>query len=197
MRAQNFYTTNINVLERSSWALFVPNVTGWILKVIKSAVRRLFGTTAATPVSVGHYRPRRSLPRNLSPEEAVREFFDCYTSGRPEDFDQCVSPEYVDYGHEPPGLGPAGARDDYENAVKVAGGLITYTIDGLVADGDMVAVVWAGTLPSRATFQGLSLYWVTGGLLRSTRHTLIGDIPVELTGGYRVRSGHREGSGAL
>jgi hypothetical protein len=132
----------------------------------------------------------------LSPEEAVREFFDCYTSGRPEDFDQCVSPEYVDYGHEPPGIGPAGARDDYENAVKVAGGLITYTIDALVADGDMVAVVWAGTLPSRATFQGLSLYWVTGGLLRSTRHTLIGDIPVELPGGYRGRSGHRERSGA-
>jgi hypothetical protein len=114
----------------------------------------------------------------LSPEEAVRQFFDCYTSGRPEDFDDCVAPDYVDYGHEPPGNGPSGARDDYENAVKMAGGLITYTIDALVADGDMVAAVWTGILPNGATFEGLSLYRVTGGLLRSTRHALIGDIPL-------------------
>ena len=114
----------------------------------------------------------------MTPEEAVRKFFDCYTNGRPEDFDQCVGPDYVDYGHEPPGIGPAGARADYENAVRLAGGPITYTIDALVADGDMVAAVWAGTLPSGATFNGLSLYRVAGGLLRSTRQTVIGDLPV-------------------
>jgi hypothetical protein len=105
-------------------------------------------------------------------------FFDCYTSGRPEDFDECVASDYVDYGHEPPGIGHAGARDDYENAVKLSGGPVTYTIDALVPDGDMVAVAWTGTLPSSAIFRGLSLYRVTGGLLRSTRHALIGDLPV-------------------
>jgi hypothetical protein len=117
------------------------------------------------------------MSTQLSPEDAVRQFFDCYTNGRPEDFDQSVAPDYVDYGHEPPGIGPTGARDDYENAVKRAGGLVTYTIDALVADGDMVAALWTGTLPSAATLQGLSLYRVTGGLLRSTRHALIGEIP--------------------
>jgi ketosteroid isomerase-like protein len=117
------------------------------------------------------------MSAQLSPEEVVRKFFDSYTNGRPEDFDQCVAPDYVDYGHEPPGIGPAGARGDYENAVKVAGGLIFYTIEALVADGDMVAAVWIGTLPSDATIRGLSLYRVTGGLLRSTRHALIGEIP--------------------
>jgi len=117
------------------------------------------------------------MSAQLSPEEAVRKFFDCYTNGRPQDFDQCVAPDYVDYGHEPPGIGPAGARGDYENAVKMAGGLISYTIDALVADGDMVAAVWVGTMPSGATFRGLSLYLVAGGLLRSTRHALIGEIP--------------------
>jgi hypothetical protein len=55
----------------------------------------------------------------MSPEEAVRKFFDCYTNGRPEDFDECVAPDYLDYGHTPPGIGPAGARADYENAVSV------------------------------------------------------------------------------
>jgi hypothetical protein len=114
----------------------------------------------------------------LTPEDAVREFFDCYTNGRPEDFDECVAPDYVDYGHTPPGIGPAGARDDYEHAVKLVGGLISYTIDALVADDDMVAAVWTGTLPSKATYQGLSLYRATGGLIRSTRHAVIGDLPV-------------------
>jgi hypothetical protein len=112
-----------------------------------------------------------------SPEEVVRKFFDCYTNSSPQDFDECVAPDYVDYGHEPPGIGPAGARDDYENAIKVAGGPITYTIDALVAGDGTLAVVWTGTLSSGATFQGLSLYRVADGLLRSTRHTLIGDIP--------------------
>jgi hypothetical protein len=64
MRAQNFYTTNINVLERSSRALFILNVMTRTQKVIKAAVRRPFGTTMITPVEAGHYRPRRSLPRN-------------------------------------------------------------------------------------------------------------------------------------
>jgi hypothetical protein len=118
------------------------------------------------------------MSAQLSQEAAVRMFFDCYTNGRPEDFAECVAPDYVDYGHEPPGIGPAGARGDYENAVKLAGGIITYTIDALVADGEMVAVAWTGTMPGGATFQGLSLYRVTGGLLRSTRHALFGELPL-------------------
>jgi hypothetical protein len=117
------------------------------------------------------------MTAQLSPEEAVRMFFDCYTDGRPGDFGNCVAPDYVDYGHEPPGFGPAGARADYENAVKVAGGLINYVIDALVADGEMVAAAWAGTLPGGASYRGLSLYRVSGGLLRSTRHAVIGDLP--------------------
>jgi SnoaL-like domain len=113
----------------------------------------------------------------MSPEEAVRKFFDCYTNGRPEDFDACVAPEYADYGHTPPGIGPDGARDDYENAIKETGGNISYAIDALVADGDTVAAVWTGTLSNGATFRGLSLYNAAGGLLRWTRHALIGDLP--------------------
>jgi SnoaL-like domain len=114
----------------------------------------------------------------LSPEEVVRGFFDCYTSGRPDDFDRFVAPDYFDFGHTPPGRGPDGARDDYENAVKVAGGRISYAIDALVPDGEMVAAAWTGTMSSGDEFRGLSLYRVSGGLLRSTRHALIGDLPL-------------------
>jgi hypothetical protein len=118
------------------------------------------------------------VSEQLSPEDVVRKFFDCYTDGRPEDFDQVVGPDYVDYGHTPPGRGPDGARDDYENAVKMSGGLIRYVIDALVAEGDMVAAAWTGTLANGAEFKGLSLYRTSGGLLDSTRHALIGNLPL-------------------
>ena len=42
----------------------------------------------------------------------------------------------------------------------------------------MVAAAWTGRLPSGAEMKGLSLYRVTVGLLRSTRHALIGELPV-------------------
>jgi hypothetical protein len=104
----------------------------------------------------------------MSAEEVVRAFFDCYTSGRPEDFDQVVAADYVDYGHTPPGHGPGGARDDYEHAIGLAGGVIRYEIDALVTDGDgggdgggggdTVAAVWTGTMPNGSQYRGLSLY---------------------------------------
>ena len=64
-----------------------------------------------------------------------------------------------------------------EAAVQWAGGVIPYTIDALVVDGDMVAAAWTGTLPHGETAKGVSLYRTSGGLLRSTRHALIGDLP--------------------
>ena len=66
------------------------------------------------------------MTAEMSPAGVVRAFFDCYSNGRPQDFDQVVAPDCVDYGHTPPGLGPGGARDDYENAVKRAGGSVSY-----------------------------------------------------------------------
>ena len=120
------------------------------------------------------------MSTELSPDQAVRKFFDCYTDGRPEDFDDVVAADYLDYGHTPPGQGPGGARDDYEHAVKLAGGLIRYAIDALVTDGDIAAAAWTGTLPSGDEMKGLSLYRVSGGLIRSTRHALIGDLPPQV-----------------
>jgi hypothetical protein len=47
--------------------------------------------------------------------------------------------------------------------------VIGYTIDALVADEEVVAAVWTGTLPGGAEIgKGLSLYRTSGGLLRST-----------------------------
>jgi hypothetical protein len=121
---------------------------------------------------------REAVGAQLTPEDVVRKFFDCYTNGRPEDFDLVVAPDYVDYGHTPPGRGPDGARDDYDNAVTSADAVIRYTIDGLVVDGDMVAADWTGRLPSGEELgRGLGLYRTSGGLLRSTRHVVYGNLP--------------------
>ncbi|HUA27759.1 MAG TPA: nuclear transport factor 2 family protein [Streptosporangiaceae bacterium] len=117
------------------------------------------------------------MSEQLNPEDVVRGFFDCYTNARPQDFDRFVASDYVDYGHTPPGHGPDGARDDYEGAVKMVGGVPTYVIDAQVPDGDMVATLWTGTVPGGAEFKGLSLFRISDGLLRSTRHTLIGGLP--------------------
>ena len=113
----------------------------------------------------------------MTPEEAVRAYFAAYSEGRPERFDEIVSPDYIDYGHTPPGHGPQGARDDYENAVKLTGGVPVYDIDALVVRDGTVAAVWTGHLPDGSDYRGLSLYLVTGGLVAEVRHTLIGPLP--------------------
>jgi hypothetical protein len=121
---------------------------------------------------------KMDVSTQLSPEDVVRKFFDCYTNGRPEDFDEIVAPDYLDFGHNPPGRGPAGARDDYENAVKTAGAVIPYTIDALIVEGDVVAADWTGTLPDGSRVRGLGLYRTSDGMLRSTRHFVF---PLELS----------------
>ena len=115
---------------------------------------------------------------DASPEDTVRAFFAAYSEGRPERFDEIVSPDYVDYGHTPPGHGPQGARDDYEHALALGGGVIPYDIDALVARDDTVAVAWTGHLPKGPDYRGLSLYRVVDGRVTETRHDLIGDLPV-------------------
>ena len=77
-----------------------------------------------------------------------------YSEGRPEQFDEIVAPDYVDYGHTPPGHGPQGARDDYENAVKFAGGVLVYDIDALVARGfDRATILRVWRMLDRAEYK--------------------------------------------
>jgi hypothetical protein len=107
--------------------------------------------------------------QEMTPEETVRAFFAAY-SGHPERLDEVVSPDYVDYGHTPPGRGPQGAHDDYEHNVRVAGGPPTYEIDSLIARGDIVAVDWTGHLPNGSEIHRLSMYRVADGRVAETRH---------------------------
>ena len=113
----------------------------------------------------------------MTPEDAVRAFFEIYNTGPPERFSEVVSRDYVDHGHTPPGRGPEGARDDYEHAVQLAGGVIRYEIEALVTLDDTVAAVFTGHLPSGSEFRGLGLYRVVDGMILETRHAPIGPLP--------------------
>jgi hypothetical protein len=114
-----------------------------------------------------------------SDEDVVRAFFDAYTDQAPDRFARIVAEDYTDYGHEPPGRGPQGARDDFHAAAEAAGA-IRYDIDALVANGDgHVSVAWTGHLPDvTEPIRGLSLYRVHDHLLAETRHAFIASVPV-------------------
>jgi hypothetical protein len=66
--------------------------------------------------------------------------------------DEIVSPDYIDYGHEPPGRGIEGAKQDFRGATAVFSNT-HYTIDELIATGDSlqdssasrVIARWTGT----------------------------------------------------
>jgi ketosteroid isomerase-like protein len=113
----------------------------------------------------------------MTPEDVVRAYFAAYSEGHPARFDEIVSADYFDYGHTPPGHGPEGARNDYEHAVEITGGLIRYDIDALVARDDTVAAVWTGHLANGSDYRGLSLYRVDDGRVTEIRQALIGQMP--------------------
>jgi ketosteroid isomerase-like protein len=106
------------------------------------------------------------------PESVVRRFFDVFNKQTPEQFDELIAPDYLDYGQTPVGVGPKAARTDYEYALKTFGH-ITYDLNAVVPGDDRVAVVWTGHMPDNKTFQGLSLYRVSHGRLAETRHAVV------------------------
>src|ERR1700761_1519246 len=89
-----------------------------------------------------------SSPAILAANKAVVErFFAAFNDLTPDVFDEVISPDYLDYGHEPPGRGPQGARDDY-NAALNAVGKIESLIDDMIAEGDRVATRWTALTPA-------------------------------------------------
>jgi ketosteroid isomerase-like protein len=111
----------------------------------------------------------------------VQRFFAAFNDQTPDVFDEVISPDYVDYGHEPPGRGPQGARDDY-NGARSAFSNVVYTIDDMIAEGDRVAARWTATLTAAAgdeegaasggplTATGISIYVLANGQITETRH---------------------------
>ena len=123
-----------------------------------------------------------NTPTELAANKTVvQRFFSAFNDRTPDVLDEIISPDYVDYGHEPPGRGPQGARDDY-NGARSAFSRIEYVIDDMIAEGDRVATRWTATLTPAAgddgraasdrplTATGISIYVLANGQITETRH---------------------------
>lgn len=114
----------------------------------------------------------------------VRRFYEeVFNQGREEVIDEIISPDYLDYGHEPPGEGPEGAKQDYRSATSVFSNT-HYTLDELIATGDRVIAQWTGTYVHSGDFAGIpatgksvsltgiSIYRIANGQIRETRNAV-------------------------
>lgn len=114
----------------------------------------------------------------------VQRFYEeVYNQGREEVLDEIIAPDYLDYGHNPPGRGIEGAKADFRSGQGVFSD-VHFTIDDLIAVGDQVVVRWTGTLTHTGEFMGIaptnktidltgiSFYRVANGKLLETRNAV-------------------------
>jgi predicted ester cyclase len=114
----------------------------------------------------------------------VRRFYEeVFNQGKEDVIDEIISPDYIDYGHEPPGKGIEGAKQDYRGATSVFSDT-HYTIDELIATGDRVIVRWTGKYVHSGDFAGIkatgkpvsltgmSIYRVANGQIQETRNAV-------------------------
>ena len=115
-------------------------------------------------------------------EAVVRRFYEEVFNERREDvIPKIISPDYVDYGHNPPGRGPQGALDDLRGVEAVSNDA-RYEIEDMVTAGDTVAVRWTGRLShtgtiagieptgKQLTLSGMSFYKLRNGQITETRN---------------------------
>jgi steroid delta-isomerase-like uncharacterized protein len=112
---------------------------------------------------------------------AVRRFYDAYNNKDAAILNEVIADDYVDYGHEPPGRGLQGARNDQQ---EIARGLADarFDIDEMFGADDRVVVRWTvhGThtgpfagVPAtqkKITIRGISLYRLRDGKITETRN---------------------------
>jgi len=115
-------------------------------------------------------------------QQVVRRFFDAFNLKDEKIMDEVISSDYFDYGHQPPGRGPSGAKDDYREFV---GGFkdARFEIDDLIVADDRVVARWtcSGThtgdfigIPAtgkKVTVLGISMYRLRDGKIVETRNS--------------------------
>ena len=122
-------------------------------------------------------------------EAVIRRYYEeVFNQGRENVIDDIVAADYRDYGHTPPGQGPAGAKQDYRGLVAAFGD-IQFSIDDMFAQGERVAARWTGHLTHRGSFwgiaptgkrvtlSGISLYRLANGKLVET-YNAVNDLDV-------------------
>lgn len=112
-----------------------------------------------------------------------RYYEEVFNQGQEAVLDEIISPDYRDYGHNPPGRGIEGAKEDFHSGAAYFSNA-HFTIDEMLATGDQVVVRWTGTLKHTGDFKGvsatgktvtltgISLYRVADGKLLETRNAV-------------------------
>ncbi|MGL5924255.1 ester cyclase [Chroococcidiopsis sp.] len=110
-----------------------------------------------------------------------RYFEEVYNQAREEVIDEIVAPSYIDYGHNPPGRGTEGAKQDLRGLLTAFSDL-QFTIDDLIAEGNKVVARWTGNVThsgefvgvpatgKRVTMTGISIYRLEDKQLIETRN---------------------------
>jgi len=115
-------------------------------------------------------------------QRVVRRYYDAYNLKDEKIFDEVISNDYIDYGHQPPGRGLSGAMDDYR---EFTGGFkdARFNIDDLVVAGDRVVARWTCTgthtgdfigIPAtgkKMSVLGISMYRLRDGKIVETRNS--------------------------
>jgi hypothetical protein len=91
--------------------------------------------TDSARVNIGGSRGEEEVSAQLSPDQAVRKFFDCYADGCPEDFGECVAPDYTDGDTGAvawTGTLTGGATMKELSLYRATGGLLRWTRHALI-----------------------------------------------------------------
>ena len=111
----------------------------------------------------------------------VQRFYDAYNKKNEAILSEVIADDYVDYGHEPPGRGVQGAKNDQQDIARAFADA-RFDIDEMFGSDDRVVVRWtlhathtgsfAGHSPTQkqATVRGISLYRLRDGKITETRN---------------------------
>jgi predicted ester cyclase len=112
-----------------------------------------------------------------------RYYEEVYNQGKEDVLDEIISPDYMDYGHNPPGRGIEGAKADFRGGAAYFGEG-HFTLDEVLSMGDRVVVRWTGNMTHTGDFMGvpasgkkvsltgMSLYRVADGKILETRNAV-------------------------
>jgi steroid delta-isomerase-like uncharacterized protein len=118
------------------------------------------------------------LTTNLS---VIQRFYEAYNKNDEKMLDEVVADDYIDHGHQPPGRGVEGARND-QREIAAAFPDARFDIDEMIEAEDRVVVRWtlhathtgpfAGVSPTqkKITVHGISLYRLRNGKIIETRN---------------------------
>ena len=111
----------------------------------------------------------------------VQRFYDAYNKKQEAILGEVIADDYVDYGHEPPGRGVQGAKNDYQEFGRAFNDA-RFDIDEMFGSDNRVVVRWtvhgthtgpfAGISPTqkKITVRGISLYRLLDRKITETRN---------------------------